>query len=336
MHSLPFHDPRLLWLLVLVPLPAVWTFVHRRRRAALRFPTTHVLARGGRGWRARLLWLPPVVQMAAIALAVLALARPQLPAATARHRQEVEGIDLAIALDLSTSMESTDLGPRSRLHVAKEVLTSFLGRRTSDRAALVVFAGQAYTQVPLTLDYDVLKNVVAQLRTRRIEDGTAIGDAVGTALNRLRDSSAKSRAVVLITDGENNAGRLSPLDAAKLARELHVPVFTILIGKGGAAPMPVGRDAFGETVYQNVEMPVNPALLQSIAETTGGRFYRATDQAALAAGLNGVLDRMQRTKLADGGATSQPTEAFAGLLGGALALAAADFVLRSSLLKVSP
>ena len=335
MHALPFRNPELLWLLVLVPVTGLWSLWARRRRAYLRFPLAHVLAQGSHGWRTRLVWLPPVLQMAAIALAVLALARPQVPSAARRHRT-VEGIDLAIALDLSTSMEAADLRPKNRLQAAKQVLTDFLDHRSNDRVALVAFAGQAYTQVPLTLDYGVLKNVVAQLSTRKIEDGTAIGDALGVALNRLRDSTAKSRAVVLITDGENNAGRLSPADAAKLAQELHIPVYTILIGKGGLVPMPVGRDAFGEVAYQNVEIPVNPTLLQSIAKTTGGQFYRATDRRALEAGLNGVLDRMQRTRLSDGGATSQPNEAFAGFLGGALALAAADFVLRNSVLRVSP
>lgn len=335
MHALPFHNPELLWLLVLVPVTGLWSLWARRRRAYLRFPAAHVLAQGSRGWRTRLVWLPPILQMAAIGLAVLALARPQVASAGQRHRT-VEGIDLAIALDLSTSMEAADLRPKNRLQAAKQVLTDFLDHRSNDRVALVAFAGQAYTQVPLTLDYGVLKNVVAQLSTRKIEDGTAIGDALGVALNRLRDSTAKSRAVVLITDGENNAGRLSPADAATLARELHIPVYTILIGKGGLVPMPVGRDAFGEVAYQNVEIPVNPTLLQSIAKTTGGQFYRATDKRALEAGLNGVLDRMQRTRLADGGATSRPNEAFAGFLGGALALAAADFVLRNSVLRVSP
>jgi Ca-activated chloride channel family protein len=322
--------------LLLVPAIGAWTWRERKRRAALKFPVAHVLARGThRGLRARLLWLPPALQMAAVALGAVALARPQAPASVSQRNQTVEGIDIALALDLSASMDAADLVPRSRLEVAKQVLIDFVRSRVNDRVALVVFSGAAYTQAPLTLDYKVLEQVVAQLRTGVLEDGTAIGDAIGVALNRLRDSTAKSKALVLITDGDNNAGRLSPNDAAAMAKELRVPIFPILVGKGGRAPMPM-RTPGGEVVYQEVEMPVNEGLLQELAQTTGGEFYRATDRATLKSGLARLLDKMERTKLQDGGATSAPEERFGGFLLGALALAALDVALRSSLLRVSP
>ena len=329
-----FHDPRLLWLLASLPLVALALFLRRRRRPALQFPTAPQLAAAGRGWRTRLLFVPSLMQLFALGLSIVALARPQLAIADTQKRT-TQGIDLAIALDLSGSMEAADMQP-NRLRAAKRVLTRFLQARHDDRIALVTFAGEAYTQVPLTLDYGVIEAVVAQLRTGVLADGTAIGDALGTALDRLRDSKARSRAVVLITDGDNNAGRLAPADAAAIAKEMGVPVYPILIGTGAHAPMPVGRDAEGRPVYQEVEMPINPKLLADIAQATGGKFYRATDGKSLADGLNSALDHMQRTTITDSRHTAQPQEAFGGLLAGAVALLAGEALLRRSLLKVSP
>ena len=335
MHAWQFHDPKALWLLAALPFAALgaWWW-RRRRRATLQFPTATALAAAGRGWRTRLIAIPPALQLVAAALAIVALARPQLAVADVRRRT-TQGIDLVIALDLSESMEAADLAP-NRLAAAKAVLTRFLATRHDDRVALVTFAGDAYTQVPLTLDYGIVGQVVQRLRTGVLADGTAIGDALGVALDRLRSSPAKSRAVVLITDGDNNAGRLAPADAAAIAREMHVPVYPILIGKGGRVPVPVGRSPEGNPVYERVEMPVNPRLLSDIARTTGGKFYRASDDAALAAGLDAALDSMPRTTLSDGGHSAQPKEGFGAPLAGALALLGAEALLRRSLLKVSP
>ena len=335
MHAWHFHDPRALWLLAALPLAAALVFWRRRRRASLKFPTAAALAAAGRGWRTRLTFVPPTLQLVALGLAIVALARPQLAVADTRKRT-TQGIDVVIALDLSQSMEAADLRP-DRLHAAKAVLTRFLQSRQNDRVALVTFAGDAYTQVPLTLDYDVVQSVVAELRTGVLADGTAIGDALGVALDRLRGSTAKSRAVVLITDGDNNAGRLAPADAAAIARDMHVPVYPILIGTGGRVPVPTGRRALdGRREYEEVDMPVNPQLLRDIARATGGQFYRATDGAALAAGLKSALDAMPRTLLSDGGHAPRPREAFGGLLAGALALLGAEALLRRTLLAVSP
>jgi len=330
-----FHDPELLWLLLLVPLLVLWQRRERRTRAVLRHPATAAFLRQPRGWRSRLLWVTPLLQVLALAAAVVALARPQLRDARVRDLT-VEGIDIAIALDLSTSMEAGDFQPRNRLAVAQEVLSEVIASRENDRIGLVVFAGAAYTQAPLTLDYGVLREVVKQLRTRVLEDGTAIGDAISVALNRLRDSDAKSRVVVLITDGDNNAGKISPLDAAQMAKKLGIPVFTILVGKGGKVPFPVGTDLFGHTAYRQTEIPVNPALLQEIATITGGKYYRATDRETLRAGLQKVLDLMERSKLLEGGASAVYREAFHPFLVAAFALFALELLLRSTLLRVLP
>lgn len=330
-----FHDARWLWLLALVPGLLVWAWVERRRRAVLRFSAASRLFAQGRGVRPRFLWMLPALRVLAFMLAVTALARPQERDARTRDLS-VEGIDIMLALDLSSSMEAADFRPSNRLQVAKEVLNEFISGRANDRIGLVVFAGEAYTQAPLTLDYGVLKEIVRQLRTRVIEDGTAIGDAVATALNRLRDSEAKSRVVVLITDGDNNAGRISPLDAAEAAKSLHIPVYTILVGKGGKVPFPQGQDIFGRTAWREVEIPINPELLQRIADETGGEFYRATDKQSLERGLQKVLDSLERSKLMDGGATATYRELFHDVLLWAALLLALEALLRATTLEVFP
>jgi Ca-activated chloride channel homolog len=333
--NLTFHDPAVLWLLCLVPLLIWWGWVERRSRAVLRFSATHVFAKTGRGIRPYLLWLLPTFRVLAFILAVVALARPQETDAKVRDLS-VEGIDIMIALDLSTSMEAGDFRPQNRLHVAKEVLTEFISARVNDRLGLVVFSGAAYTQAPLTLDYGVLKEVVKQLRTRVLEDGTAIGDALAVSLNRLRDSDAKSRVVVLITDGDNNAGKISPLDAASMAKALNIPIYTILVGKGGKVPFPQGQDLFGNTSWRDLEIPINPELLQEVARVTGGEFYRATDRDTLKENLQKILDSLERSKLMEGGAMANYRENFHPFLFWAFVLAAAELILRFTLLRVFP
>ena len=330
-----FQTPQALWLLSLVPVFLVWAWVEKKKRAVLRFSAASQLFKQGRGLRPFLLWTLPVLRIGAFVLAVVALARPQERDSRIKDLS-VEGIDIMIALDLSTSMEAADFRPNNRLHVAKEVLTEFLASRTNDRIGLVVFSGAAYTQAPLTLDYGVLKEVIKQLRTRVLEDGTAIGDAVATALNRLRDSEAKSRVVVLITDGDNNAGRVSPLDAAEAARALKIPVYTILVGKGGKVPFPAGQDIFGQTAWRDVEIPINPDLLIQIANMTGGEFFRATDRDTLKGGLQKILDSLERSKLMEGGAMATYREEFHQYLLLAALLLVIEFFLKSTLLRVFP
>ncbi len=330
-----FHSPHYLWLLLAVPMILVWAWVERRKRAVLRFSAASQIFKQGRGIRPYFLWLLPTLRIGAFVFAVIALARPQERDSRVKDLS-VEGIDIMIALDLSTSMEAADFRPNNRLHVAKEVLTEFLAGRTNDRIGLVVFSGAAYTQAPLTLDYGVLKEVIKQLRTRVLEDGTAIGDAVATALNRLRDSEAKSRVVVLITDGDNNAGRMSPIDAGEAAKALGIPVYTILVGKGGKVPFPAGTDIFGQQAWRDVEIPINPELLEKIASMSGGEFYRATDRATLKEGLQKVLDSLERSKLMEGGAMATYREQFHLFLLIAAAMLVLEFFLKSTLLRVFP
>jgi Ca-activated chloride channel family protein len=334
-HSFEFHSRWVLWLLAGAPFFLAWAFVERRTRAVLRFSAAGVVAAQGRGLRPYLMPLLPVLRVLAIAFALIALARPQ-ERNTRTRDHSVEGIDIMIALDLSNSMEAADFRPQNRLKVAKDVLSEFIDKRSNDRIGLVVFSGAAYTQAPLTLDYPVLKMIVSQLRTRILEDGTAIGDALATSLNRLRDSDAKSRVIVLITDGDNNAGQISPLDAAAMAKALHIPIYSILVGKSGKVPFPTGQDMFGNTVWREIENSINPELLQQISRETGGEYYRATDPQALREGLQKVLDSLERSKLLDGGATATYREDFHDWLVAAFILAALEMLLRVTLLKVFP
>jgi Ca-activated chloride channel homolog len=330
-----FHSPQAFWGLLLVPLLLLWAWRERRTRAVLRFSAASMMGREGRGLRTWLLPLLPLLRALAVVLAVVALARPQERGARVRDAS-VEGIDIVVALDLSTSMEAGDFRPQNRLFVAKQVLSDFISARANDRIGLVVFAGAAYTQAPLTLDYGVLKEVIAQLATRVLEDGTAIGDALATSLNRLRTSDAKSRVVVLITDGDNNAGKIAPMDAAAMAKSLGIPVYTILVGKGGKVPFPQGKDLFGNVVWRETEIPINPELMQDIADTTGGTYYRATDPEGLRRGLQQVLDSLERSKLMEGGASANYSEEFHPWLLAAFALAALELLLRATLLRVFP
>ncbi|WP_342375639.1 VWA domain-containing protein [Myxococcus stipitatus] len=330
-----FNNPEALWGLLLVPLLFVQAWRERRARAPLRFSAANVFARSGKGLRTYMLPLLPLMRAVAVVAAVLAIARPQVRDSRVRDLS-VEGIDIVVALDLSTSMEAGDFRPQNRLHVAKEVLSDFISNRVNDRIGLVVFAGAAYTQAPLTLDYGVLKEVIKQIRTRVLEDGTAIGDALATSLNRLRDSEAKSRVVVLITDGDNNAGKISPMDAANMAQALHVPVYTILVGKGGKVPFPQGTDLFGNTVWRETEIPINPELMQDIADRTGGEYYRATDPEGLRRGLQKVLDSLERSRIMEGGASATYREEFHPFLLAAFGLFALELLLRATFLRVFP
>jgi len=303
-----FAHPWALLALLLVPA-AIFLLARRRQRMPRLVVPAAPIALPASRW-ARLWWLPGGLSIAALALTAVGLSGPRLRASR-RIDLSVQGIDVVVALDLSTSMLAADFRPKDRLTVAKEVLRSFIASRQNDRIGLVVFAGEAYTQCPLTLDYKVLDSLLDQVRTGVIVDGTAIGNALGTAVNRLRESEAKSRVVILITDGDNNAGNLSPLQAAGIAKDLGIKVFTILIGKGGRVPYPTGTDLFGRTTYEPVEIDVNPELLQQIAKVTGGTYYAATDKESLEHGLSAVLDSLEKSKIYDAGGTTRYDEWYA-------------------------
>ena len=260
-----------------------------------------------------------------LALLIIAAARPQTSIATSADT--AEGIDIVFALDVSGSMEAADFKPNNRLFVAKEVLSEFINQRKTDRLGLVVFAGEAYTQVPLTLDYSVIVNLLGDVRTGVIADGTAIGDALGTSVNRLRDQPTKSRIIILLTDGDNNAGALPPLEAAQIAADLGIRVYTILIGKDGPVPFPQGKDLFGNVVYTQVKIPINPELMKEIAERTKATSFRAEDRESLQRGLRAALEHLDKTQFEETGSQAKE-ELFARFLYAGLALVVLERILR--------
>lgn len=287
--------PWALLLLLGAPL-AFWTgLVSRDRRAPLAYSSTSLLRRLRQGIVGRLTPLPGVLRVVALTLLAIALAGPQTRDRSGRI--EVEGIDILLALDLSGSMEASDLVP-NRLEAAKKVIDGFISRRHGDRIGLVVFGREAYTHCPLTLDYGVLRTMLAEIQLGLIDgSGTAIGNALGVSLARLRKSDAKSRVVILLTDGDNNSGNVTPKQAARYASAMKVKVFTILMGPSGKVH--VGRDAFGRPIRVRRRYPVNPKLLTEIAAQTGGKAYRATDRRALQENFEEILAELDKTTRRD-------------------------------------
>ena len=279
------------WLLALAALPVlVWRARRRGDVPGLRFSVAgEARALPSTGW-ARWRWLPDALTLAALALGVVALARPQQTDAV--RERTTEGIDIVLALDISTSMTAEDFAP-NRFEAAKTVAAEFVRGRESDRIGLVVFAAQAYTQAPLTLDYTFLQTMLRDVRMGVIEDGTAIGTALATATARLRDSDAESKVVILLTDGQNNRGQVDPQTAAEAAQALGVKVYAI--GVGGDAAAPRRRVPFGGLLSAPTA-EVDEEALRAVAQTTGGRYFRATDAEALRS-IYDSISELERTEI---------------------------------------
>lgn len=271
-----FRHPQLFILVLLIPV--FLYFSGRKRRIKLPFSDISLFNAQGFSLKSALYKVLPFLRALVILLFIVALARPQK--VTAEREYQTKGVDIMIALDISGSMLAEDFKPENRIEVAKQEAAKFIAGRENDRIGLVLFARKAYTQAPLTLDYDVLKSLLMQVHIGMIPDGTAIGMGLATAVNRLRSSDAKSKVIILITDGDNNAGNVDPVTAAELARTFGIKVYTIGVGKGGLVPFPVDDPLFGKRYVQaNVE--IDEMTLKRIADITGGLFFRARDTESL-------------------------------------------------------
>lgn len=270
-----FLNPYILLVACIVPLLLIYYILVGRRRATLIVSSTQGPA--PRTLRYYLRHVPIVLRLLAISAMVIALARPVI----VHHESETttEGVDIVLAMDISGSMLARDFTP-DRLSAAKRLATEFVAERTGDRLSVVAFAGEAFTQCPLTADQAAVGTMLSRLRSGVVEDGTAIGNGLATAINRLRESGAKSKVVVLLTDGVNNRGQISPIMAAEIARDLGIKVYTIGVGSRDKAPMPA-IDPFGNQTFVMAEVEIDEDLLRNIASTTSGRYFRANDNEAL-------------------------------------------------------
>ncbi len=286
-----FADPMFLWLLLAVPLVAYFMF-RRRREAAIKFSDISLLRNVRRSRRVKNRKILYALRLLALVLLIIAMARPQAGKKTTEVSSE--GIDIMLALDVSGSMKAEDFKPMNRLIAAKEVIKDFVQGRQSDRIGLVVFSRQSFTQCPLTLDYSVLLNFLEQVDFGMIEDGTAIGMGIANAVNRLRSSDAKSRIIILLTDGINNAGEIDPLTAAQIAKTVGIRIYTIGAGKPGKALYPVDDPTFGRR-YVQIDNELDEKQLTQVAESTGGKYFRAKSEDMLK-NIYQQISELEKTK----------------------------------------
>jgi len=289
-----FLNPEFLWLLALLPLVAMWRG-RKGRVAAVEYSNVEIARTVARETRSRPARWTTLLRLLVATLIIVGLARPQY--GQGRSEVQASGVDLMLAVDVSGSMEALDFTlngqPESRVEVVKSVVSKFIESRPDDRIGLIAFAGAPYLVSPLTLDHEWLKQNLDRVRTGLVEDSTAIGSALATSVNRLRDQPSKSKVVVLLTDGMNNAGKVAPQTAAEAAKALGVKVYTIGAGAQGEAPVPV-KDQFGNQQIVMAKVDVDEAALKKIADETGGKFFRATDTDSLKK-IYAEIDRMEKT-----------------------------------------
>ena len=286
----------LLLFLLLIPY-IVWYFLYRKKtEPTMRMSDTYAYQFAPKSWRIRMIHLPMLLRVIALSMIILVLARPQTH--TSWGSKTVEGIDIMLAMDVSTSMLAEDLNP-NRIEAAKSVAGEFVSGRPDDNIGLTIFAGEAFTQCPMTTDHQSLLNLLHNVRTDiaargLIQDGTAIGMGLANAVSRLKDSKTKSKVVILLTDGSNNSGDLSPLTSAQIAKSLGIRVYTIAVGTNGVAPYPM--QVGGTTQYVNMRADVDTQTLSQIAAQTDGNFYRATNTSELKK-IYQDIDKLEKTKM---------------------------------------
>lgn len=345
-----FAYPWVLLLLLAVPLLAIYRFAprfRRRQQGSFLFSNAHLFGEQPRSFRQYLLPVLDLIVLLAITLAIFALARPQ---AIEMEEVDVDGIDIFVALDMSGSMRAIDItehelrrlerqgqSPISRFDAAVHTLRDFVKTRHHDRIGIVLFAREAFLHFPLTLDHNMIASSLEHLRLTDIDEGgTAIGNALGRAIAGLKESTADTKILILITDGDRRGGNISPIQAAEIARDLGIVVYPILIGRDGLAMVPAGRDVFSRrTTYRQVEFPIDPDLLQEIAATTGGKFFRAQDGISMRDDLHAILNEYDRSRLQDV-ANVEYRELYRPLVLWMIVLLSLQFILRHTLCRTFP
>ena len=327
--NIVFANPEFFWLLLLLPLMLLWYwFWNKKSQANVTFSSTIAFKRT-KSWSDALYHLLFVLRMIAIALIVVALARPQTHSENAKTKI-TDGIDIVMAIDVSASMLSQDLKP-NRFEALKKVASQFVKDRPNDRIGLVIYAGESYTKTPVTTDKSIILNALSEITYGQIEDGTAIGMGLATAVNRLKESKAKSRVIILLTDGVNNTGFIDPQTAAELAAEYGIKVYTVGIGTNGMALSPYALNADGSIIYRMQQVDIDEPLMKKIAQVTKGRYFRATNNQKLQQ-IYDEINQMETTKIEEFKYT-EVDEKFRWwvLVAGVLLLL--EFVLKHTLLR---
>lgn len=325
------------WVLILIPIVIgfFWWQNKRRQEPSFRFSSVSLAGSVGRTWKARMSFVPSLLRLCALVLFVIALAGPQ--SVLEESKVTAEGIDIMLAVDCSGSMAAEDFtlnGQRiNRLEVVKNAVAEFIAGRHSDKIGFIAFSAKAYMICPLTTDYNWLNTNLTRVRLGMIQDGTAIGSAIATAVARLKNSEGKSKVLVLLTDGISNAGSVDPLSAARLAQTLGIKIYTIGAGTKGFAPYPV-QDFFGRTIYQNVKIDIDEDTMKKIAAMTNGKYFRATDTDSLR-NIYKEIDALEKTKIEEIG-YRQYKELFVYVLAAALLILLLETVLLNTLFLKIP
>ena len=328
--GITYAYPWVLYLLLIIPVLIAWyIFRGMGNQVSVTYSSLNVFKDVPSTIRERLLHLPVAIRMFALALLIIALARPQKFAAG--ENVVTEGIDIAMVLDISGSMLAEDFKP-NRLDAAKIVIDDFIAGRITDRIGLVVFAREAFTQCPLTIDYSVLRNLLLDIRTGMIDDGTAIGNGIANGVNRLKDSDAKSRIIILLTDGVNNSGEIDPISAAEIAKTFGIRIYTIGVGTRGQAPYPV-QTPFGIR-YQMMPVEIDEEVLQQISGLTDGQYFRATNNKALEQ-IYEKIDKLEKTKI-EITSYKNASEVYYGWLGWGLILLIIELGISKTIFRKIP
>ena len=329
-NGITFAYPWILYFLILVPALPVWYWMKgKQRQPSITYSSLKVFKEIPASWREKFRHIPVILRTLALFLLIVALARPQ--SYNSGENIYTEGIDIAMVLDISGSMLAEDLKP-NRIEAAKQVIDNFISNRTSDRIGLVIFARQAFTQCPLTIDYGVLRHLLSKVEPGMIEDGTAIGNAIADGVNRLKDGKAKSKIIILLTDGMNNAGEIDPLTAAQIAKTFGIRIYTVGVGAKGEAPYPV-QTPFGVR-YQMIPADIDEGMLQQIADITGGAYFRATDTKALKE-IYDKIDRLEKSRV-EVTSYRQAKELFYNWLGAGLVLIFLEIGISQTIFRKVP